>query len=248
MKKTSNQQSSEQSTQSSDNLNSNQLLSSILGNTKLLLVIVPLVIILIGLLIWGFIFYKNNWLDGRKTDVGQFSSINSNLPYSVRIIKSDKNRVEVSYNENYYYDRIDFDIIEGELKLKSVPKLSVAKLRAPEVLIYSTSLSKVINNNKGNITIDSIVGTNVELDSKDKGNIMVETLTATQLTASVHDSGNVVVNSGKAGSIEANVVNSGGKINLIGVESPTAKVKDIGTGTIKLNPSTVVEGEKKGRK
>jgi Putative auto-transporter adhesin, head GIN domain len=231
----------------SQNIQINEIMSSVLKNTKLLLILVPVGIVLVGLLLWGLWWAKTNFLDGTKTDVREFTSINSNIPYEIRVIKSDKNRVEVNNNENYNADKIDFEIIDSELKLKSIPKLAVASRGAPDVVIYAKNLSKIVSNSKGNIIVDTIISNNIDLESKDKGNITVSYIESKTLSATVRDSGDVKVESGKTDSIVANIVNSGGKIDLSGVESPTAKTKDIGTGTIKLDPNTVDESKSKDK-
>jgi Putative auto-transporter adhesin, head GIN domain len=219
--------------------------NALLKNTKLLLILVPVGIVLVGLLLWGLWWAKTNFLDGTKTDVREFTSINSNIPYEIRVYKSDKNRVEVNNNENYNADRIDFEIIDNELKLRSIPKIAVASRGAPDVVIYTNDLQKIINNSKGNITVDKIEANNVVLESKDKGNITVGEVLSKTLDVTVRNSGDIKVESGNTESIEANIINSGGKIDLIGVEALTAKTKDIGTGTIKFNPKTSTESSVK---
>jgi Putative auto-transporter adhesin, head GIN domain len=220
---------------------------ALLRDKKMLFIIIPIAVLLIGLLIWGLLFLKDNFLGGRKENLKPFTSINYNVPYALTVINSDKDRIEISNNENYYYDKIDYEINNGELKVHNLPKISVAKRGAPEVLIYTKSLSKIINNNKGNVNVDKIFGNEIDLESKDKGNITVENIESKKLVATVRSTGDIIVNSGKTDYIEANIVNSGGKINLEGVESPKAKTKDIGTGTIKLNASTVDETKEKSK-
>jgi hypothetical protein len=237
-----------QKSKSSPNLarSADKLLAS---NTKLLFVLIPIGLLIVVVLVGGFFWYKSSFMDGRKTDISQrFTSLNYNVPYELTIIKSDKNRIEISNNNNTYNDEIDFVVTNSELKLTNKPKVSVPKTGAPTVVIYTKELSKVINNDKGNIEIDKISGTEVEIDAKDKGNIIVGSIESTKLIVAVRDTGDVTVKSGKTGLIEANIVNSSGKINLEGVESPSAKTKDIGTGTIKLNPNTIDETKEKGKK
>jgi hypothetical protein len=222
---------------------------ALMSNKKILLVLIPLGLLLVALVIGGFFWYKNNFLDGRKADIKQkFTSINYNVPYEVQIIKSDKNRIEITKNDNPYDDEIDFVVTNSELKVTNKPKVSVPKSRAQTVIIYTSNLSKIVNNDKGNIQIDSIASDEIEIDAKDKGNITVGQIQSKKLITSVRDTGDITVKSGKTESIEASIVNSSGKINLEGVESPTAKTKDIGTGTIKLNATTVDQTKEKGKK
>ena len=221
-------------------------LDQILGqNKKLQLMLIPIVLIIIGLLIAGFLWYKHNFLDGRKENLKPFTSINYNVPYNLSIFKSDKNRIEISNNENPYYDKIDFFVENNELKIKNLPKISIPKRGAPEIVIYAQSVSQIINNDKGNIKVDKMEGGEIVLEMKDKGNIEVANITAKILKATVRNRGDIIVDAGRVDAIEANIVNSSGKINLEGVESPTAKTKDIGTGTIKLNANTVDETKEK---
>lgn len=221
---------------------------ALLRDKKMLFIIIPLAALLIGLLIWGLLFLKNNFLGGRKENLKPFTSIIYNVPYTLTVVASDKDRIEISNNENYYYDKIEYEITNGQLKVHNIPKISVAKRGAPEVLIYSKALSGIINNDKGNISVDKIASNNIDLESKDKGSILIENLESKNLTATVRSTGDITVNSGKTDYIEANIVNSSGKINLEGVEAPKAKTKDIGTGTIKLNANTVDESKVKAKK
>ncbi len=214
-------------------------------NKKVLLLLIPIVLVIVGLLIAGFLWYKHNFLDGRKENLKSFTSINYNVPYNLSIFKSDKNRIEISNNDNAYYDKIDFFVENNELKVKNIPKISVSKRGAPEIVIYAQSLNQIINNDKGDITVDKMEGSEAVLDMKDKGNIEVGNIIAKTLKTTVRDGGDILVNSGKVDSVEANIVNPNGKINLEGLESPTAKTKDIGTGTIKLNPNTVDQTKEK---
>jgi flagellar basal body-associated protein FliL len=218
---------------------------ALLRDKKMLFIIIPIAVLLIGLVIWGLVFVKKNYLDGRKENLKPFTSINYNVPYTLTVIAGDKDRIEISNNDNYYNDKIDYEINNGQLKVHNLPKISVAKRGAPEVLIYTKSLSGIINNDKGNINVNKIVGNEITLESKDKGNINVESIESKKLTTTVRSTGDIIVNSGKTEYIEANIVNSGGKINLEGVEAPRAKTKDIGTGTIKLNANTVDESKAK---
>lgn len=221
---------------------------ALLRDKKMLFVLIPIILLLIVGLVWGFVFFKNNYLGGRKEDLKSFTSINYNVPYTLNVITGDKDRIEISNNENYYHDKIEYEISNGQLKVHNIPKISVAKRGAPEIMIYAKSLEAVINNDKGNISIDKIVGNEIDLESKDKGNIVVENIESKKLTATVRSTGDIIVNSGKTEYIEASIVNSGGKINLEGVESPKAKTKDLGTGTIKLNANTVDETKQKFKK
>jgi Putative auto-transporter adhesin, head GIN domain len=218
---------------------------ALLRDKKMLLVIIPIGILLIAALVWGLFYLNNNFLGGRKEDLRPFTSINYNVPYTLNVIQGDKDRIEISNNDNIYYDKIEYEINNGQLKVHNIPKISVSKQGAPEILIYSKNLNGIINNDKGNIGINKIVGNEIELESKDKGNITVESIESKKLVATVRSTGDIIVNSGKTGYIEANIVNSGGKINLEGVESPKAKTKDIGTGTIKLNANTIDETKSK---
>jgi hypothetical protein len=220
-----------------------------LTDKKTLFVLVPICIILIVLLFMGFFWYKNNFLDGRKTDIKErFTSIVYNVPYELQIIKSDKNRIEITKNDNPYGDEISFDIKNNELKITNIPKISIPKNRAQTVIIYAKELTKLVNNSKGNIEVDSITSDEIELDTNEKGNITVNQIQSKKLTTTSKDSGDIVVKEGKTEYIEASIVNSSGKINLTGVEAPTAKTKDIGTGTIKLNPNTKDQTEEKNKK
>jgi Putative auto-transporter adhesin, head GIN domain len=222
---------------------------ALLRDKKMLFVIIPVCLLFIGLLIWGFMFFKNNYLGGRKEDLKAFSSINYNVPYVLNVIASDKDRIEISNNDNVYYDKIEYEITGDQLKVHNIPKISVSKRGAPEILIYAKSLNGIINNERANINVDKIISSNeITLESKDKGNITVENIESKKLSATVRSTGDIIVNSGKTDYIEANIVNSGGKINLEGVEAPTAKTKDIGTGTIKLNTNTVDETKEKSKK
>jgi Putative auto-transporter adhesin, head GIN domain len=202
------------------NLDIKKLDSLLSQNKKILLLLVPVGLIILGLIISGFIWAK---------------------------YKSDKNRIEISNNENPYYDKVDYYVINGELKVKGLNNISVPKRGAPTVVIYAKEINQLINNDKGNINMDNINGGEVVIEVKDKGNIDIDKVEAETLVTTVRSSGDINIKSGKAAKIEANVVNAGGKINLEGVESPTAKTKDIGTGTIKLNPSTVDETKEKGK-
>jgi hypothetical protein len=216
---------------------------------KTLFILIPVGIIVLVLLFMGFFWVKNNFLDGRKTDIKEnFTSITYNVPYELQIIKSDKNRIEITKNDNPYGDEIYFDVKNNDLKITNIAKISVPKNRAQTVIIYANSLSKVINNNKANIEIDNIEADEVELDTNEKGNILVNRMKSKNLIATSKDSGDITIKSGQTDFIEANVVNSSGKINLVGVESPAAKTRDIGTGTIKLNPNTKDQTEEKNKK
>jgi hypothetical protein len=221
---------------------------ALLRDKKMLFIIIPIGLLLIAAIIWGLVYLKNNFLGGRKEDLKPFTSINYNVPYALTVIQSDKDRIEISNNDNVYYDKIGYEINNSQLKVHNIPKISVSKRGAPEILIYSKSLSGIINNDKGNINVDKITNNNIDLESKDKGNITVENIESKNLTATVRSTGDIIVNSGKTDYIEANIVNSGGKINLEGVEAPKAKTKDIGTGTIKLNANTVDETNEKSKK
>ena len=214
-------------------------------NKNVLFILIPIVLIILGLLIAGLLWYKHNFLDGRKENLKSFTSVNYNVPYNLSIFKSDKNRIEISNNENPYYDKIDFYIENNELKVKNIPKISVPKRGAPEIIIFAQSLNQIVNSDNGNIAVDKMEGGEVTLDMKGKGNIEVGNIVAKTLKATVRDSGDIIVDVGKVDMIEANIVNSSGKINLEGVESPTAKTKDIGTGTIKLNANTVDQTKEK---
>jgi Putative auto-transporter adhesin, head GIN domain len=231
------------------NLDIKKLDSLLSQNKKILLLLVPVGLIIVGLLIAGFIWAKHNFLDGRKADIGErFTSINYNAPYNLSIYKSDKNRIEISNNENPYYDKIDYYVLNGELKVKGLANISIPKRGAPTVIIYAKEINQLINNDKGNITMDSIAGGQIVIEDKDKGNIDIDKVEAETLVTTVRSSGDINIKSGKAQKIEANIVNAGGKINLEGVESPNAKTKDIGTGTIRLNPNTVDETKTKLKK
>jgi Putative auto-transporter adhesin, head GIN domain len=230
------------------NLDIKKLDSLLLQNKKILLLFVPVALIIVGLLIAGFVWVKHNFLDGRKADIGErFTSINYNVPYNLNIYKSDKNRVEISNNENPYYDKVDYYVLNGELKIKGLPNISVPKRGAPTIVIYAKEINHLINNDEGNIIVDAISGAEVNIESKDKGNIEIDKVESETLVTTVRSSGDIKIKSGKTTKIEANVVNAGGKIDLTGVESPTAKTKDIGTGTIKLNPNTVDETKAKSK-
>jgi hypothetical protein len=220
---------------------------ALLRDKKMLFIIIPIGLILVASLILGLIYLKNNFLGGRKEDLRPFTSINYNVPYTLNVIQGDKDRIEISNNDNVYYDKIEYEINNGQLKVHNIPKISVSKRGAPEILIYTKTLNGVINNDKGNISINKLVGNEIDLESKDKGNITVENIESKKLIATVRSTGDIIVNSGKTDFIEANIVNSGGKINLEGVESPKAKTKDIGTGTIKLNANTVDESKEKSK-
>lgn len=230
------------------NLDIKKLDSLLSQNKKILLLLVPVGLIIIGLLIAGFIWAKYNFLDGRKADIGEkFTSINYNVPYNLNIYKSDKNRIEISNNENPYYDKVDYYVLNGELKVKGLANISVPKRGAPTIVIYAKEINQLINNDKGNIIVDVINGTEINIEDKDKGNIDIDKVEAETLVTTVRSSGDIKIKSGKAQKIEANIVNAGGKINLEGVESPKAKTKDIGTGTIKLNANTVDESKEKSK-
>jgi Putative auto-transporter adhesin, head GIN domain len=230
------------------NLDIKKLDSLLSQNKKILLLLVPVGLIIVGLLIAGFIWAKHNFLDGRKADIGErFTSINYNTPYNLNIYKSDKNRIEISNNENSYYDKIDYYVLNGELKVKGLANISVPKRGAPTIVIYAKEINQLINNDKGNITVDAINGTQITIEDKDKGNINIDKVEAQTLVTTLRSSGDINIKSGKAQKIEANIVNAGGKIDLSGVEAPTAKTKDIGTGTIKLNPNTVDEAKEKSK-
>jgi Putative auto-transporter adhesin, head GIN domain len=220
---------------------------ALLRDKKMLFLIIPIALILIGLLSWGFMFFKNNYLGGRKEDLKPFTGINYNVPYILTVIASDKDRIEISNNDNVYYDRIEYEINNGQLKISNIPKISVSKRGAPEILIYAKSLNGITNSERATIAVDKMTGDEIILEATDKGNIMVANIESKKLTTTVRSTGDITVKGGKTDFIEANIVNSGGKIDLQGVESPKAKTKDIGTGTIKLNANTVDESKSKDR-
>jgi hypothetical protein len=220
-----------------------------LTDKKSLFVIIPIGIIILVLLFMSFFWFKNNFIDGRKTDIKEsFTSITYNVPYELQIIKSDKNRIEITKNDNPYGDEISFDIKNNDLKITNIPKISIPKNRAQTVILYTSSLAKITNNNKANISVDSIYADEIELNTNEKGNITVDKIQSKRLITTSKDSGDIIIKEGKTDYIEASIVNSSGKINLSGVEAPTAKTKDIGTGTIKLNSNTKDQTENKDKK
>jgi flagellar basal body-associated protein FliL len=205
-------------------------------------------IVFVVILVGGFFAFRwisATYFDGLKKDLPAFSKIYSNIPYDIVVQNGPKERIEIT-GDNKYGDKIDFEVVSGELKLKNDSKVSVSRT-GPQILIFKRSLNALTLANKGDARVDTMVGVEVNLESKDKGNILVDNVDAMILIATVRDSGDITA-SGMATTIEANVVNSAGKINLTGVDAPTAKKKDVGTGTIKFNPNTVVEGAEKTKK
>ncbi len=200
------------------------------------------------IVIAGFFTFKwvySNFFDGLKKDLPSFSKIYSNVPYNITVQNGPKERIEIT-GDNKYGDKIEFEVVLGELKLKNNPRLPVER-NGPQILIFKNNLEEITLANKGDVKIDSMSGNEIKLESKDKGNIVVDNLQSKNLIVTVRDSGDITA-SGKVDSIEANIVNGSGKINLVGVEAATAKKKDIGTGTIKFNPNTKVEGDDKAKK
>jgi Putative auto-transporter adhesin, head GIN domain len=207
-----------------------------------------LAIVFALILVGGFFAFRwirTTFFDGLKRDLPTFSKIYSNIPYNIVVQNGPKERIEIT-GDNKYGDKIDFEVVSGELKLKNNPRVPVER-NGPQILIYKKNLEAITLANKGDARIDTMSGNEIDLESKDKGNIIVDSLTSKTLVVTVRDSGDITA-SGKADAIEANIVNSSGKINLVGVEAPTAKKKDVGTGTVKFNPNTVVEGEEKTKK
>jgi Putative auto-transporter adhesin, head GIN domain len=200
------------------------------------------------ILIGGFFAFRwihATFFDGLKRDLPTFSKIYSNIPYDIVVQNGPRERIEIT-GDNKYGDKIDFEVVNGELKLKNDSKVSVSRT-GPQILIFKKNLESLTLANKGDARVDTMTGNEVDLESKDKGNIVVDSIEAKTLVVTVRDSGDITA-SGKASAIEANVVNSSGKINLTGVDAPTAKKKDVGTGTIKFNPNTVIEGDEKNKK
>jgi Putative auto-transporter adhesin, head GIN domain len=207
-----------------------------------------LAVVFAVVLVGGFFAFRwvhATFFDGLKRDLPVFSKIYSNIPYDIVVQNGPQERIEIT-GDNKYGDKIDFEVIGGELKLKNDSKVSVSRT-GPQILIFKKNLESLTLANKGDARVDTMTGNEVDLESKDKGNIVVDSIEAKTLVATVRDSGDITA-SGKADAIEANVVNSAGKINLTGVDAPTAKKKDVGTGTIKFNPNTVVEGDEKTKK
>ena len=211
---------------------------------KSYLIIGFVILIVLAVLIGGFFWFKNRF-DGVRENLPTFSSINDNLPYDVEILTAPSERIEIT-GDNKYGDKIDFEVVAGELKLKNNPRVAVQK-NGPKITIYKKTLSSFVLSNKGDAHIDSMAGSAMFIDSKNKGNIVVDDVQGNVLTVSVRDNGDVIA-SGKVNSIIANIVNSAGKINLSGLIAPTATKKDIGTGSVKFHPDTVVDGGKEIKK
>jgi Putative auto-transporter adhesin, head GIN domain len=209
----------------------------------IILGVVAILFIVIGF--FTFKWVHATFFDGLKRDLPPFSKIYSNLPYNITVQEGQKERIEIT-GENKYEDKIDFEVVSGELKLKNNPRVPVAR-NGPQILIFKKSINELVLANKGDAKVDSMSGTEINLEAKDKGGITVDNLEAKNLIVTVRDSGDILA-SGKADTIQANVVNASGKINLSAVEAKTASKKDIGTGTIKFSPNTVVEGEDKPKK
>ena len=212
-------------------------------NKKLLLLIgVPVLLIILVIGFFGFGWVKSTFFDGLKKDLPSFSKIYSNIPYDIVVQTGPKERIEIT-GDNKYGDKIDFEVVSGELKIKNNSKVPVER-NGPQVVIFKKNVDTVILANKGDARVDSMSGNEIKLESKDKGNIVVDNLITKNLIVTVRDSGDITA-SGKSDNIDANVVNGSGKINLSGVEAATATKKDVGTGTIKFNANTVVAGDEK---
>ena len=212
-------------------------------NKKLLIAIaVPVILIAMVLGFFGFRWIKSTFFDGLKRDLPTFSKIYSNIPYDIIVQTGPRERIEIT-GDNKYGDKIEFEVLSGELKIKNNPRVPVER-NGPQVLIFKKNIETITLANKGDAKVDSMSGNQIELESKDKGNIVVDNLTGKNLKATVRDSGDITA-SGKVDNIDANIVNGSGKINFLGVEAATATKKDVGTGTIKLNPNTVVAGDEK---
>ncbi len=212
-------------------------------NKKLLIAIaIPVILIVLVLSFFGFRWIKSTFFDGLKKDLPSFSKIYSNIPYDITVTTGPKERIEIT-GDNKYGDKIEFEVVSGELKIKNNPRVPVER-NGPQVLIFKKNIDSITVANKGDAKVDTMSGNEIKLESKDKGNIIVDNLITKNLVATVRDSGDITA-SGKSDNIDANIVNSSGKINLSGVEAETATKKDVGTGTIKLNPNTVLAGDEK---